>query len=294
MVNDKGLWNPWSLQFENQAWEKQFSGQAKAISARNDVIGVVMGWLGVLGCLNETKMYIGFHHRTILSIVGFVIYPLLGFLWWKQRGSYSRSRKPLLFTARILIPLHSAWLLFEMNKPMNPTMKEVFGRIFLESPISMLVGMTFWHSLPFKSMFFQHSFSLVLSSPWMLGFCRTCSETPLASGQIKVIGDVFDTVSTLVFNAVGLPIVRMSEWYTCLGVSAYAHVSLGWLVPLFLTYQVELSSRGRFLRSVVHSREQRSVDEAQSTYRHHSFQVFGFMVVILWPLIVFLAPLCSG
>ncbi|GMH38816.1 hypothetical protein BSKO_06714 [Bryopsis sp. KO-2023] len=131
------------------------------------------------------------------------------------------------------------------------------GQSVLDAPptttIAPLVFTSLGLRLPFNMHVWVQGLATLVSLPWVVPFHGDCTVNPILANSVNEVGYGIEDVLVRI-SVLGYPLNRPGPLpgdYPCWLVGAFVHVFVGFVVPTFILYLLELRSRYRFLKSTL-------------------------------------------
>jgi len=267
------LWQPLSLAFTDSK-ERQFHNMCYPSWLTQDFaahsIGLVIGTHLVFSLNAVLPKWQ--KAAWLLTSWGFVPVNIYAFL--RHREIYARYRLWSILFVRLVLNLVSAFIGYYLPAP-DSSFSSIFLLILSKSPVTCMFFTSLVHRLEFRYHILIHFLALIEAFIWIPPFCRTCSQHPGIGKSFNQVGYGIDWI----FSYTILDSLPDPTDYPCWMMTTLFTIVVGFVIPTFLVFVTEVSSRSLFLHSRLSSKFQVAVsDHANAAFRMASFACLSFVL----------------
>jgi len=258
------LWQPLSLAFYPESKERQFKRVVYHSWLALDLAGHSTGCIVGPGLAFSLRAVLPGWYMCIWLFISFGFALPNVYIFLKHRDLYVKHRVWSILVVRLAINLNLAVMSIYLPAP-ESSFLELFSMILSKSPVASMLYTALVHRVEFRHHLVIHTFSLIEAMLWIPPFCQTCSSHPGIAEKFQQVGYGIDWFFSYTF----LGVLPDTADYPCWMITVLIMIVIAFVVPTFLVFVTEVSSRSVFLLSRLSSKFQLTV----SSYANEAFRV---------------------
>lgn len=236
------FWQPYTLNFHDEALEKWFSRDRLASWVENDPLAHNLSLVTVVLTLTVTWNALSTGLKCAL-IATAVSAPLLSH--WSTKPSYGAKRSIILAISRVWSAMLAANVSLSGIYHMK-SYASLLGRFIVWGPLAPLMMSSLNMRLPFSVHLPVQLVAVTLSSFWLHHVCSYAHQFPTLFGAI---GGNVDKLMAKMYVPF-LYDTQDSLQMPCYAVVIFAHFAFGFVIPSLLVFVSEVCARAEFCMKV--------------------------------------------
>lgn len=273
-VEENTLWKPFSLEFHDSTLEKKYREITHSQWLVHDrVIRVALFFIAPIFVFTRRREWVPRWYALTWLLVALLYGPLNIYLLFMHKDIYLRYRLWSITFLRVAVSFCFAGL-GQFVTLSGPSFADILTTIMSKSPCMLLLFTPISLRLSFKHHAVLQLVAFCIALMWIPAFCKTCSANPGIMQRFQQVGYGIDWL----FSFTLLNVLPQPTTYPCWMMTAMLMTCVAYVLPTFLVFVFEVSSRSLFLRSRQSSKKSRS---AACRYAYDAFRVAALATVSL-------------